>query len=47
MSAPGAGPAPESEPPPILGSWRNAYLLVLGELALVVVLLHLLRRWAE
>ena len=38
--------APE-EAPPILGSWRNIYLFVLGELALIVVLFVLLRRWAS
>lgn len=35
------------EPPPFLGSWRNVYLLVAGELALIVVLFALLRRWAS
>jgi hypothetical protein len=35
------------EPPPILGSWRNVYLLVVTEVAVLVVLFHLLRRWAS
>lgn len=33
--------------PPFLGSWRNVYLLVLGELGVLVVLFYGLRRWAE
>lgn len=28
-------------PPPVLGSWRNLYLLVLGNLALMVVVFYL------
>ena len=39
-------PEPE-EPPPVFGSWARAYGLVIGELALVVVLLYALSRWAE
>ena len=35
------------EPPPILGSWRNVYWLLIGELALLVLLFHILRRWAS
>lgn len=32
----------ESEsPPPILGSWRNLYLLVIGSLALMVMVFYL------
>ncbi len=34
------------EPPPVLGAWRNVYVLVIGELALVVLLLYALTRWA-
>lgn len=30
---------PADEPPPILGSWRNIYLLLLGSLAALVALL--------
>ena len=40
-------PDPIQEPPPILGSWRNVYLFVLCELAVLVVVFHLLRRWAS
>lgn len=29
------------EPPPLLGSWRNLYLLVLGNLAVLVLLFWL------
>ena len=35
------------DPPPFLGSWRNIYLLVLGELALLVILFFALTRWAS
>lgn len=28
-------------PPPILGSWRNLYLLVMGNLALMVIVFYL------
>lgn len=34
-------------PPPLLGSWRNLYVLVLAELAVVVALFHWLTRWAS
>ena len=30
--------------PPFLGSWRNVYLLVLGELALLILLFKLFMR---
>ncbi len=30
-----------ASPPPILGSWRNLYLLVIGNLALVVIVFYL------
>ena len=33
--------------PPILGSWRNIYLLVLGELGVLVGLFYALTRWAS
>jgi hypothetical protein len=29
---------PEDDPPPLLGSWRNLYALVLGNLVLMVLL---------
>jgi hypothetical protein len=34
------------EPPPLLGSWRNLYLLLLAELAGLVLLFFALTRWA-
>jgi hypothetical protein len=37
----------ESDPPPLLGRWRNVYALVLVELAVVVLVLYLLTRWAS
>ena len=36
MAPPESNPTPvpeREEPPPLLGSWRNVYLLVLGALA--------------
>ena len=41
---PGITPREADQPPPLLGSWRNVYLLVLGTLALVVLLLTLFTR---
>ncbi|MFN7133278.1 MAG: hypothetical protein ACK4N5_14465 [Myxococcales bacterium] len=38
--------APDA-PPPFLGSWRNVYLLVLGELLVTVILFRLLTEWAS
>jgi len=38
------GPEP---PPPVLSRWRNVYLLVLAELALLVAAFWLLTRWAS
>ncbi len=32
-------------PPPILGSWRALYAVVIGELVLVIALCHWLTRW--
>ncbi len=34
----------EGGPPPILGTWRRAYALVIGVLALAIALLGLLTR---
>lgn len=34
------------EPPPVLGSWRALYLLLLVELALFTLAGYLLGRWA-
>jgi len=45
MSAPEHG-EPEA-PPPILGRWRNVYLLLVGQLLAVVGLLYLATRWAS
>ncbi len=39
------GPRPEmNDAPPVLGSWRNIYLFVLGTLALLVALFWALTR---
>jgi hypothetical protein len=38
---------PHDDPPPLLGSWRNLYWLVLGELAALVLLFFALTRWAS
>lgn len=45
----GVAPPPASidEPPPFLGSWRNVYRLVLGELAVLVILFYALTRWVS
>jgi hypothetical protein len=37
----------EEAPPPVLGSWRNLYLLVVGELGVLVLLFWALTRWAS
>ena len=34
-------------PPPLLGSWRTLYWLLLGELALLVAGFYALSRWAS
>lgn len=39
--------APIEEPPPVLGTWKNLYLFLIAELAVVVLLLWALTRWAE
>jgi hypothetical protein len=39
--------SPPDDPPPFLGRWRNVYVVLLAELALLVLLFHLLRRWAS
>ncbi len=39
---------PEADPPPpLFGSWRNLYLLLLGELALLVAGFYALSWWAS
>jgi hypothetical protein len=35
------------DPPPFLGSWRNVYMVVAGELAVIVVLFAALAWWAS
>ncbi len=35
------------DPPPFLGSWRNVYLVVLGELAALVILFYAVTRWVS
>ncbi len=40
-------PTPPDAPPPLLGSWRNLYVLVLVELAALVALFAVLTRWAS
>lgn len=34
--APHADRSPDDQPPPVLGSWRALYALVIGELLLVI-----------
>ena len=34
------------EPPPLLGSWRRLYFLLVVELAMTVLVLYALARWA-
>ena len=36
-----------SEPPPILGSWRNVYTLVVVVLFVLIALFYALTRWAS
>ena len=43
--APGRGEL--ETPPPILGRWQNVYLLVLGELAVLIGVFYALARWAS
>ena len=40
-------PRAETEPPPLLGAWRNLYLLVAAELGGLVLLFYALTRWAS
>jgi hypothetical protein len=39
--------AAAEEPPPVLSRWRNVYVVVLVELALIVALFWALTRWAS
>jgi hypothetical protein len=43
---PAREPDADNAPPPLLGSWRRLYRLVLGALALNVLLLYALGWWA-
>jgi hypothetical protein len=36
-----------AEPPPILGSWRNVYTLIVVVLAILIALFYALTRWAS
>ena len=35
------------EPPPLLGSWRNVYALVVVVLVVLIALFYALTRWAS
>jgi len=35
------------EPPPVLGSWRNVYALIVLVLAVLIALFYALTRWAS
>ena len=37
----------DNEPPPLLGSWRALYAVVVGELLLVIALCDWLARWGR
>ena len=38
---------PADEPPPLLGRWRNVYILVVVELAVLVAAFWAFARWAS
>ncbi|MET0388513.1 MAG: hypothetical protein ABW321_21255 [Polyangiales bacterium] len=44
-NAPTEQSSPEA-PPPVLGSWRRLYLVLVVELALITLLAWALQRWA-
>ena len=44
--APDQAPLVE-EPPPMLGSWRRLYVLLMLELLVITVLSYALARWAS
>lgn len=46
MSAPEQA-KPEEATPPVLGSWRNVYALLVVQLLVVVGVLYLVTRWAS
>ena len=35
----------EGQPPPVLGSWRNIYIMLVGELIAITALLYAVRLW--
>lgn len=37
----------DEAPPPVLGSWRNLYALILSVLAVLIALFYALTRWAS
>ena len=37
----------EEEKPPILGSWKNIYALVIGVLAVVIISLYIFTKYFE
>ena len=37
----------DESPPPFLSTWKNVYVLVIGELAVTVVVFWILTRWAS
>jgi hypothetical protein len=39
------GPEPEEQPPPLLGSWRNIYAVLVLELLGTTAVLYALTRW--
>jgi len=46
VQQPGHAPEIEAEePPPFLGTWRNVYVFVLGELVVTVLAFYALTRW--
>jgi len=36
----------DEEKPPILGTWRNVYLLLIAQLAVTIVVFYAITRWA-
>ena len=42
-----AGREEEDEAPPLLGRWKNLYLLLIAELVLLTALFYALARWAS
>jgi hypothetical protein len=40
-------PARDEDPPPLLGSWRAIYAVVIGELAALVAVFYAITWWAS